>query len=66
MSTAVSPMGPGDAMRRFFESISSGLVLPGMFGPMISFMLRIRYVYLVVGINGLFIYTLATSPINMQ
>ena len=29
MVTAVSPMGPGDAMRRLFECLASGLVLPG-------------------------------------
>lgn len=34
MSTAVSPMGPGDAMRRFFEALSSGICLPG--GPGLS------------------------------
>jgi len=34
MVTAVSPMGPGDALRRFFECLASGLVLPG--GPGLS------------------------------
>ncbi|KAF6022308.1 ZFR [Bugula neritina] len=34
MTTAVSPMGPGDALRRFFESLASGLILPG--GPGLS------------------------------
>ena len=54
MSTCVSVMRPGNTMR-FFESISSGLVLPGVLGAMFSFIPCVRVLHVLGQMSGLFI-----------
>ena len=61
MSTCVSVMRPGNTMR-FFESISSGLVLLGMLGAMFSFILCVRVRHVLVQRNEWTVYTLPASP----
>ena len=63
MSTSVSVKRPGNIMRRFFESISSGLVLPGMLRAM--FLLYRCDIHHVYGCgNQWIVYTLAATPMK--
>ena len=56
MSTSVSVPRPGNTMRRFFESIPSGLVLPGMLGAIFLSYCCVCAVCMVSEISGLYIH----------